>query len=170
MIGKGAKAGTVALPPLSREALDRYLVQRGLPVIPAKWKPGTPIIGNLSDESAITATRLWSSVKRCFATAASVSPTTADKLRRATTHWMRHTHATRPLDGGAELKTVRDNLRHASIATTSVYLHGDDVRPSRWLGVRGASEVARSWADSGAPLLQRSVSCRFMSAIPEKTR
>lgn len=35
------------------------------------------------------------------------------------------------LQGGAELTTVRDNLRHASIATTSIYLHSDDVRRAR---------------------------------------
>ncbi|KFX64536.1 integrase [Paraburkholderia fungorum] len=29
---------------------------------------------------------------------------------------------------GAELTTVRDNLRHSSIATTSIYLHSAEVR------------------------------------------
>ena len=33
---------------------------------------------------------------------------------------MRHTHATHALDSGAELTTVRDNLRHSSISTTSI--------------------------------------------------
>ncbi|KWD88201.1 integrase [Burkholderia ubonensis] len=41
---------------------------------------------------------------------------------------MRHTHATHALARGAELTTVRDNLRHASI-----YLHGDDVKRARQL-------------------------------------
>jgi len=41
---------------------------------------------------------------------------------------MRHTHATHALHGGAELTTVRDNLRHASLATTSMYLHSDDIK------------------------------------------
>src|SRR5437867_9185738 len=31
LVGKGSKAGKVALPPLGRAALDRYLVQCGLP-------------------------------------------------------------------------------------------------------------------------------------------
>jgi hypothetical protein len=71
-------------------------------------------------------------------TESTTTPATADKLRRATPHRMRHTHATHALDGGAELKTVRDNLRHASIATTSVYLHGDDVRRAKQMaGVFG---------------------------------
>ena len=55
-------------------------------------------------------------------------PALAEKLRQATPHWTRHTHATHLLEGGAELTTVRDNLRHASLATTSIYLHADDAR------------------------------------------
>ena len=44
---------------------------------------------------------------------------------------MRHTHATHGLERGTELTTVRDNLRHASISTTSTYLHGDDTKRAR---------------------------------------
>lgn len=54
-------------------------------------------------------------------------PATAQKLRRASSHWMRHTHASHVLARGAELIMVRDNLRHASISTTSTYLHSDEV-------------------------------------------
>ena len=146
VVGKGAKAGKVVLPPLAQVALDRYLVQRGLPVTPSRWRPGTPIIASLDDEAGITATRLWSIVKRFFAGAAAVveegSPPTAAKLRRATPHWMRHTHATHALDSGAELTTVRDNLRHSSIATTSMYLHADDARRAKQIA--GAFGVRNS--------------------------
>lgn len=145
VLGKGAKGGKVVLPPLARQALDGYLLQRGLPVTPSKWSPGTPIIGSLGNETGITATRLWGIVRRFFATAATVvegdSPAVAEKLRRATPHWMRHTHATHALDSGAELTAVRDNLRHSSISTTSIYLHADDERRARQIagafGVRG---------------------------------
>ena len=58
----------------------------------------------------------------------------ADKLRRASPHWMRHTHATHALARGATLTTVRDNLRHASLSTTSIYLHADDAERARQLG------------------------------------
>ncbi|AFI70428.1 Integrase [Burkholderia pseudomallei] len=44
---------------------------------------------------------------------------------------MRHTHAAHALARGAEPTTVRDNLRHASIATTSIYLQGDEVKRAR---------------------------------------
>jgi len=75
---------------------------------------------------------------RFFATAADVlgdaNPSLAEKLRRATPHWMRHTHATHALQRGAELTTVRDNLRHASLSTTSMYLHSDDLRRAKQIG------------------------------------
>jgi len=58
-------------------------------------------------------------------------PATAEKLRHASPHWMRHTHASHALARGAELIMVRDNLRHASISTTSTYLHSDEVQRAR---------------------------------------
>lgn len=140
LVGKGSKAGKVALPPLACAALDRYLMQRKLPITPARWDPLAPLIGSLDQESTagITATRLWSVMRRFFTKVAEViekdSPATAEKLRRASPHWMRHTHATHALARGAELTTVRDNLRHASISTTSIYLHGDEVKRARQMG------------------------------------
>ncbi|MFM0742173.1 site-specific integrase [Paraburkholderia xenovorans] len=137
VVGKGRKAAKVALPPLGRSALDRYLVERQLPVTPGRWQPETPLIPNLATDDAggITSVRLWKVLQRFFAKTAEVieadNPAFAEKLRRASPHWMRHTHATHALAGGAELTSVRDNLRHASISTTSIYLHGDDVKRSR---------------------------------------
>ena len=49
---------------------------------------------------------------------------------------MRHTHATHLLEGGAELTTVRDNLRHSPLATTSRYLHVDDARRTKQIDNR----------------------------------
>lgn len=135
VVGKGNRAGRVTLPPLARSALDRYLVQRGLSTTPKKWNPDIPLVGNIGGEAGINRARLWVVMKRFFATVADVlvedNPAFVEKLRRATPHWMRHTHATHALQGGAELTAVRDNLRHASIATTSIYLHSDDDKRAR---------------------------------------
>ncbi|CAE6897061.1 site-specific integrase [Paraburkholderia domus] len=134
VVGKGRKAARVALPPLCRTALDHHLVERQLPVTPSRWRPDTPLIASLAEDGAasITSVRLWTVLQRFFAKAADLveadSPAVAQKLRQASPHWMRHTHATHALAHGAELTIVRDNLRHASISTTSVYLHGDDVK------------------------------------------
>lgn len=139
VVGKGSKAGKVALPPMAGAALDHYLMQRGLPTTRARWSRETPLVGGLDEDSlaGITAGRLWGVMRRFFETAAKVietdSPATAEKLRRATPHWMRHTHASHALARGAQLTTVRDNLRHASISTTSIYLHSDEVTRARQL-------------------------------------
>jgi integrase len=96
VVGKGSKAGKVALPPLAWSALNRNLEQRRLPTTPARWNPTTPLLGSLEQDSeaGITAARLWNIVRRFFATAAEVigesNPATVDKLRRASPHWMRH--------------------------------------------------------------------------------
>ena len=41
----------------------------------------------------------------------------------ASPHWLRHTHATLALQNGADVHQVSTSLGHASIATTSKYLH-----------------------------------------------
>lgn len=118
LVGKGSKAGNVALPPLAHSALDRYLLQRDLPLTRAQWNLTTPLIGALemSFGTGITAIRLLDIIKRFFRLAAdemtNEHPILAEKLRQATTRSMRHTHATHALAMGAEFITVRDNLRH----------------------------------------------------------
>lgn len=137
VVGKGGKPGKVALPPLARSALDQYLIQRNLSVTPARWNPKTPLVASLGEDgnAGINGARLWRVMRRFFMQVADAirteQPATADKLCRASPHWMRHSHASHALARGAELTTVRDNLRHASIATTSMYLHGDEVQRAR---------------------------------------
>jgi site-specific recombinase XerD len=132
--GKGGKRGKVALPTLARSALDQYLMHRNLSVTPTLWNPRTPLVGSLGEDghAGIAGARLWRVMRRFFIQVADViqsdHPALAEKLRRASPHWMRHSHASHALARGAELTTVRDNLRHASIATTSMYLHGDEIQ------------------------------------------
>lgn len=135
--GKGGRMARVALPPLAWDALARYLAERQLPASPARWRPDTPVIGSLAADSAatISSVRVWGVLERFFCDAADAieadHPPLAEKLRRASPHWMRHTRATYALGHGAELTTVRDNLRHASVSTTSIYLHSDEAKRAR---------------------------------------
>lgn len=135
VLGKGHKEGDVAVPTSAIGALERHLAQRGLPTTRSRWDPSTPLVPALEGGGGITAARVWAVLRRFFADAAQqlkvTSPGTAQKLRHATPHWLRHTHATHALEAGVELTTVRDNLRHASVATTSVYLHTDQARRAR---------------------------------------
>jgi len=49
----------------------------------------------------------------------------AAHIEKASTHWMRHTAGTHQSDR-LDLKNVRDNLGHASIATTGIDVHTED--------------------------------------------
>lgn len=149
VVGKGNKAGRVVVPPTSSLALDRYLVARGLSTQEAAWPPTAPVISRLGpNEGTLTGARLWAMTRRFFRMAAaeldSVNRPLSERLLQASPHWMRHTHATHALDRGASLVTVRDNLRHASISTTSVYVHTDELKRAQELSKAfGVSETSR---------------------------
>ena len=49
----------------------------------------------------------------------------AAHVEKASAHWMRHTAGTHQSDN-MDIKAVRDNLGHANISTTSIYLHTED--------------------------------------------
>jgi integrase/recombinase XerD len=54
------------------------------------------------------------------------SPYQAELLEQASAHWLRHTAGSRMADGQLDLRHVRDNLGHATLNTTSHYLHAED--------------------------------------------
>lgn len=146
VLGKGHREGDVAVPLSAMAALERFLMQRGLPTTRSRWNPRTPLIPSLRRPHASIGTgRLRVLIQRFFVLAAerldAVNGNLANKLRRATPHWLRHTHATHALELGVDLKTVQENLRHASLTTTSVYVHTDKARRARQ--VRDAFPVKR---------------------------
>ena len=53
------------------------------------------------------------------------------QAEKVSPHWLRHAHATHALDKGAPLRLVQATLGHASLDTTSKYLH---IRPSESSG------------------------------------
>jgi site-specific recombinase XerD len=136
--GKGSREGDVSVPLLSMRALERFLMQRGLPVTRSSWDPAMPLLPSLEHpHRCISTGRLRVLMRRFYDFAAAklkdVNPGAAHKLANATPHWLRHTHATHALEFGVDLKTVQENLRHASLTTTSVYVHTDKARRARQL-------------------------------------
>jgi site-specific recombinase XerD len=73
---------------------------------------------------------------RCAeAMAASGDERGAERLRSASTHWLRHTHATHALAAGVPIDVAQQNLGHASLATTTVYVTSESKRRLTALGV-----------------------------------
>ncbi len=144
--GKGNKRALVALPPIAWRVLTEEMHRRGYGKRFNTWPGSTPLITafatseqqEVNKAKDVSSGRLWAILRKFFDQVAdridTSKPQFATKLRSATPHWLRHTHASHALEGGADLTTVRDNLRHASLTTTSGYLHVDQADRSRQLG------------------------------------
>ena len=85
---------------------------------------------DLPDHAALAALRAWYAGVPTREAVVRYLPGSVWQGRSAR-RGMRHTHATHALKRGAQLTSVRDNLRHASISTTSIYLHSDEVERAR---------------------------------------
>jgi len=134
VVGKGNKVRWVPLVVPVLAALEEYLASRGLPRDPQVCPPGTPLIARLIPEKdrqagdtgqSITANGLYRAFKNVFAeTATAIEPINAraaERLRAASTHWLRHTFATACLAAGGSLKDAQELLGHADIGSTMIY-------------------------------------------------
>ncbi|WP_223996310.1 tyrosine-type recombinase/integrase, partial [Burkholderia gladioli] len=92
----------------------------------------TPLVAHGVTGAALHPNTIGTLFKQIFARAAEqleVSyPGAAEDLRRASTHWLRHTFANHGLDAGADIRDMQALLGHASLATTTHYTKGDAVR------------------------------------------
>jgi integrase len=143
VIGKGKKYREVPLPPVLMEGINAHLRDRQLGPVGYVLED-TPIIGKLRGEnrSPLSASGLYQKLKRFFEETANHvanrDSLAAEKLRRASTHWLRHTHGSHAVANGVPLAIVRDNLGHSNIATTSIYVHAD--RDERYKAMLGMSD------------------------------
>ncbi len=48
-------------------------------------------------------------------------------IKQASAHWIRHSTWTHMANHGVDIRFIRDNAGHSSIATTNIYLHSEDV-------------------------------------------
>jgi len=124
--------------------LARYLVSRGLDADPEDiGNQGAFLLGQASDAAkrapalnrgraidprlGIAATTFYDQIKRFFEDCASVlrrqgDAKGAERLEKASTHWMRHSHASHAIASGMPIEIAQQNLGHASLATTTVYV------------------------------------------------
>ena len=137
VIGKGDKERSIPLSDAFAEEIRRYRRAFGLPAWPAPGEE-VPLLFSLQTKThlkPLTRKGMYSQLKALFAKASaeleSENPAGAATLRSASTHWLRHTAATEMLNSGADLRTVQAVLGHASIATTGIYAHTEQLRTHR---------------------------------------
>ena len=62
----------------------------------------------------------------CAKTLEKDRPDFAIKLKKASTHWLRHTAITHQADAGIELRYIKRNARHENVETTMLYQHAEE--------------------------------------------
>ena len=133
VVGKGGTEGDVPISEQLITDLARYRLFYGLSAMPSALE-NTPLVMSVAGrtDKFLTPTAVYLVVKEVFLRAATFietsNPSGASTLRRASTHWLRHTSATHQADAGNDIRYIQKNLRHASIETTAIYLHAEDDR------------------------------------------
>jgi integrase/recombinase XerC len=131
--GKGGVEGDVPVADTLMAEFARYRTFYSLPPMPARDEAVPAVMSIAGDtDRPLTPTAIYLIVKEVFRRAADAlelaDPGHAATLRRASTHWLRHSAASHQADAGTDIRFIQRNLRHASIETTGLYLHAEDDR------------------------------------------
>ncbi|TEX48231.1 MAG: hypothetical protein B7C55_13520 [Actinomycetales bacterium mxb001] len=100
--GKGNKQRTLIIPPLLWASLKKFRAKEESPLFSSRKGAKNLTPKAVNDIVHVASKRIGIS---------------------ASPHWLRHTHATLALRNGADVHQVSTSLGHASVATTSKYLH-----------------------------------------------
>ena len=149
MVGKGLRQREVPVPEDVVERLGAYLASRGLEEnVEAAGNRGAFLLGKAADlagkaaqlagdrldpKAGIAANTLYDQVKRFSGDCAAVlrgngDAKGAERFEKASTHWLRHTHASHSIAAGTPVEIAQQNLGHASLATTTVYVTTEKKR------------------------------------------
>ena len=132
-LGKGDKERIVPVSAELIQELRSYRTQNGLAALPTRSEETPLVIPFKGRNRCLSRSAIHDAIKGIFGGAASwlrargpEFADRADELERASAHWLRHTAGSHQADGGVDLRTIRDNLGHVSLNTTSLYLHTED--------------------------------------------
>lgn len=85
---------------------------------------------SLNGTQGVSSNMIYRLVKKTFLDCAETfeksRPDFAMKLRKASTHWLRHTSITHQADAGIELRHIKRSARHESVETTMLYQHAEE--------------------------------------------
>lgn len=151
--GKGDKTRLIPATTELMAELMRYREAMGLKPLPLEGEETPLVMAVIGNHDTMARSAVHEVVKSVFReTAARVRLRGADfegtaaHIERASTHWLRHTAGTHLSGRTTDLKVVRDNLGHANLSTTNLYLHTEDdarhdatnaVHHVAWSGVHG---------------------------------
>lgn len=120
--GKGSKNRIAVVPGLAFDALQDYLMDRGLGDI-QNGPPHAPLLASTRDPmEPVGYQALYEHVKRWLYKAISASNLPMNerlRLSGASTHWLRHTFGTRAIAREVPLDVIQAQMGHASIMTTT---------------------------------------------------
>lgn len=129
VIGKGQKAELIPVNDDMLSALIRYREFYELSSLP-KSDEDNPLFMSLNGNKKINGNMIYRIVKKVFSDCAKTiektRPDFAVKLKKASTHWMRHTSITHQTDAGIELRYIKRSARHESVETTMLYQHAEE--------------------------------------------
>jgi site-specific recombinase XerD len=166
VIGKGGRSRQVPVPAELVEELGDELARHGFErQVGAASNRGIHVMARFDTElqrpATWSASGLYQAIKAFLTQAAdSLEGVNAQQLRKASTHWLRHTHGAHALQGRegqtpVPIQVVQNNLGHASVATTSMYLAQFPV-------MRSESKLAAPAAEPGVGFPSI---CHFFSFI-----
>lgn len=136
VVGKHSKIRKTSLPLMFINEIRDYLKQRGLPSYFDFLPHQAPLIPSLRDKTGrkhLTPAGIHKILSAFFDQMLSdleadgqAEKRLTSKLRNASTHWLRHSYGSYLAnDKQVPLTYIRDELGHASISTTSLYLNTD---------------------------------------------
>ena len=144
VLGKGQRLREVPIPDTLLVYLNQYLGYRGL--IGDVSHPSNQdayLIGKVDHpelrgqpgydpKAGISVGTLAAQLKQFFYDAgkslAKEHPTSGKRLQQASTHWLRHTHGSHAVASGTPIEIVQNNLGHANLATTTIYVTTEQKR------------------------------------------
>jgi site-specific recombinase XerD len=143
VVGKGKKIRQVPVPVGLVEELRDELRLAGLSDDPMEAANAPlPLLAAFGEGvEAWGSSGLYKAIKKALSRIADkLVGADAEQVRSASPHWLRHSHASHALNGGPDrepvpLQIVQNNLGHASVGTTSVYLTTE--RDARVLAMQG---------------------------------
>ncbi|MES2211874.1 MAG: tyrosine-type recombinase/integrase [Pseudomonadota bacterium] len=136
VIGKGEKERKIPVVDEYLDVVAQFRRALGLSPLP-QFGEKTPLVPALETEEALSDSRVWQILKWAFSKGANryeyldakhneekqKNFHKASKLRKASTHWLRHSYGTYLVRAGCPIEKVKELMGHSDISTTMIYVH-----------------------------------------------